>query len=206
MIRFLKGPAGPDLVRRLEKEIGDPQMQALLRSWLRLAPAGGLPDKARFDPLDHAGLLPRMWIYELTADRGDFVGRLCGEEIRLVWGRTIKGELFSRIATPERFRAGHRRWLYCVTAPAVLVGRSLERGRFAVTRLTLPFTDRDGRLYVLGASRYDFDVVDVFAEGHPYRHSQRAVAVRAADLLLPAEDDQAAISSRTWAAQASPSA
>ena len=205
MIRFMKCTSGPDLVARLKAAIAEPELERLLDSWLRLALDRGLPDKAGFDPLDHPALLPRMWIYELTAGRDDFIGRLCGEEIRHVWGQTTKGLPLSRISSPERFHNNHRRWLYCVTAPAILLGRSTEQERFVVMRLTLPFTDRLGRLYVLGASHYDFDLVDPYEERHPFRHSQHAVAVRAADLVRAAAD-QAAISARTWAAQASPSA
>ena len=208
MIRFLKPTPTASLVHRLKAEIGDPEMERLLDSWLRLMPGSALPDKAAFDPLEHSTLLPRMWIYELTGDRGDFVGRLCGEEIRHVWGQTTKGLPLSQISPPHRFRTSLRRWLYCVTAPAVLLGHSTEQAKFVVKRLSLPFTDSMGRLYLLGASRYDFGRVDPFEQRHPYRHSQSALAVRARDLAreAAAAKDQAAISSRTWAAQASPSA
>ena len=206
MIRFLKTVAGTSLVGRLKAEIRDPEMDRLLDSWLRLASDGCPPDKAGFDPLDHPTLLPRMWIYELTADRGDFVGRLCGEEIRHVWGQTTKGLPLSKISSPDRFRASQRRWLYCVSAPAVLVGRSTERSEFVVQRLSLPFVDARGRFYVLGASHYDFERIDPFERRHPYRHSQSAIAVRALDLIADARRDHAAMSSRTWAAQASPRA
>lgn len=218
MIRFLKPASASSLTDRFRIAIDDPELVSLFESWLRLAKDGPLPDKARFEPLDHRSLLPRMWIYELNGDRTDFVGRLCGEEIRHVWGQTTKGLSLSKISSPDRFWAGLRRWLYCVTAPAVLLGQSTEQARFVVKRLSLPFTDADGRLYVLGASQYNFQLVDPFEARHPFRFSQTAVAARAADLVSaefgtagdgPAcgtEADQAAISSRTWAAQASPRA
>ncbi len=216
MIQFFKYSAGQNLIQRFKAEIGNAEFAQLLDTWLRLAPENGLPDKADFDPLEHPSLLPRMWIYELTPDRDDFVCRLAGEEIRHVWGQTTKGMLLSDISAPGYFRSGHRRWLYCVSAPAVLLGRSIERDHYVVRRLSLPFTDQAGRLFVIGASRYDFDYVDPYEERHPFRYSQRAVAVRAVDLIRSAKDpedsdqpedpDQAAMSSRTWAAQASPSA
>ncbi|MEQ8815457.1 MAG: hypothetical protein RLO51_24260 [Thalassobaculum sp.] len=210
MIRFLKRSTGQNLVHRLKEDIGDPAMAQLLDSWLRVAPDDGLPDKALFDPLDHPTLLPRMWIYELMPDRSDFVCRLSGEEIRHVWGQTNKGMTLSRLSSPQHFRPGHRRWLYCVTAPAVLLGRSIEQERFVVHRLSLPFTDNTGRRYLIGASRYDFDHIDPYADRDPFRYSQYAVAVRAVDLIRSArdqeDDGQAASSSRTWAAQASPRA
>lgn len=205
MIRFLKPATDTSLIERLKTEIADPELERLLETWLPLACVSGLPDKAGFDPLGHPTLLKRMWIYELTAGHDDFVGRLCGEEIRHVWGQTTKGLPLSRISSPERFRTSLRRWLYCVKAPAVLLGRSSEDKNAVVTRLSLPFTDRSGRLYVLGASRYDLAQIDPFDDRHPFRHSQRAVAVRASDLVRDAAG-QAAINSRTWAAQASPSA
>lgn len=214
MIRFLKPSPTSSLVVRLKQAIDDPEMDNLLDSWLALGRDGPLPDKARFDPLDHPTLLPRMWIYELSEDRSDFVGRLCGEEIRHVWGQTTKGLPLSQISPPDRFRTSLRRWLHCVTAPAVLLGHSTEQAQFVVKRLSLPFRDSLGRLYVLGASRYDFRNVDPYEARHPYRHSQSALAVRARDLLADASreqagdqaEDQAAINSRTWAAQASPRA
>jgi len=206
VIRFLKPAPETSLVGRLKAEIRDPEMEQLLDSWLRLASEGYPPDKAGFDPLDHPTLLPRMWIYEMTADREDFVGRLCGEEIRHVWGQTTKGLPLSKISSTDRFRASQRRWLYCVTTPAVMLGRSTERSQFVVQRLSLPFVDALGRLYVLGASRYDFERIDPFERRHPYRHSQSAITARARDLVADARRDQAAISSLTWAAQASPRA
>lgn len=206
MIRFIKPTPSSSLVERLKLAIDDPEMNRLLDSWLLLGRDDPLPDKAGFDPLDHPTLLPRMWIYELTEDRRDFVGRLCGEEIRHVWGQTTKGLPLSQISSPDRFRASFRRWLHCVTAPAVLLGHSTEQSQFVVKRLSLPFRDQRGRRYVLGASRYDFRKVDPYEQRHPYRHSQSAISVRAHDLLRDARDDQAAISSRTWAAQASPRA
>jgi len=226
LIRFLKPAPGSSVIERFKVAIDDPELFSLLESWLRLAKDGLLPDKGRFDPLDHRNLLPRMWIYELTEDRSDFVGKLCGEEIRHVWRQTTKGLPLSQISSPDRFWSGLRRWLYCVTAPAVLLGQSMEQARFAVKRLSLPFTDPQGRLYVLGASQYDFQIVDPFEPLHPFRYSQNALAARAADLVCAshgspggqetsegresadgtASDDQAAINSRTWAAQASPRA
>src|SRR3546814_14874940 len=101
-------------------------MVRLLDSWLVLGRDGPLPDKARFDPLDHPTLLPRMWIYELSGDRRDFIGRLCGEEIRHVWGQTNKGLSVSPISQPEGFRPSLRPWLYWVCGPAVLGGRVNE--------------------------------------------------------------------------------
>ena len=209
MIRFLKPAGGRPLVSRLKAEIADPEIERLVDTWLRLAGDGPLPDKSGFDPLEHPRLLPRMWIYQLTDDRRDFIGRLCGEEIRHVWGRSTKGVALSQIATPENLRTNLQRWLYCVSAPAVLLGRSSsESARFVVKRLSLPFRDREGGYYVVGASRYDFNEVDPFDGSPPYRHSQSAVAVRAFDLIADARlvDAQAIISSRTCAAQASPSA
>lgn len=206
MIRFLKPRADVSLIGRLKTGIDDAEMEQLLDSWLRLLAGVRLPDKARFDPLDHPNLLPRMWIYELTEDRKDFIGRLCGEEIRHVWGQTTKGLPLSQISSPDRRWTSHRRWLYCVTAPAVLLGQSTEQAQFVVKRLTLPFTDADGRLYVLGASRYDFQRVDPFEQRHPFRYSQTATAVRAVDLMRESQQAQAASSSLTCAAQASPSA
>src|SRR5690606_29909543 len=111
LIRFLKPSPSSPLVQRLKQLIDDPEMVRLLASWLALGQDGPLPDKARFDPLDHPTLLPRMWIYELTDDRRDFIGRLCGEEIRHVWGQTTKGLALSQISSPDRFRTSLRRWL-----------------------------------------------------------------------------------------------
>ena len=207
MIRFLKTDSPASAVGQLKAAIADPDMERLLDSWLQLADVGRLPDKAGFDPLDHRGLLPRMWIYQLTEDRRDFVGRLCGEEIRHVWGQTTKGMPLSQISAPDRFRTDFRRWLYCVSAPAVLLGSSTEHARFVVKRLSLPFVDHLGQLYLLGASRYDFHHVDPYEARHPYRHSQSALAVRADTLLRDrSRDDQAASSALTCATQASPSA
>lgn len=222
MIRFLKPTSSSSVVERFRTAIDDDELFGLLQSWLRLAKDGPLPDKSRFDPLDHPSLLPRMWIYELTPDRSDFIGRLCGEQIRHVWGQTTKGLSLSRISSPDRFRPGLRRWLYCVSAPAVLLGRSTERSQSVVKRLSLPFTDAQGGLYVLGASQYAFQLIDPFESRHPFRFSQTAVAVRAVDLIRAAhgtsahgtaaevraadakDDGAGGPSPQTWAAQAPP--
>lgn len=183
MIRFLKPASTSPVVERFRAAIDDAELGGLLESWLKLAKDQPLPDKSRFDPLDHRSLLPRMWIYELTPDRSDFVGRLSGEQIRHVWGQTTKGLRLSQISSPDRFRPGLRRWLYCVTAPAVLLGKSTEGSQYVVKRLSLPFTDSEGRLYVLGASQYAFGLIDPFEARHPFRFSQTAIAARAADLI-----------------------
>jgi len=205
LIQFLKPAPGTSLTRRLKAAIDDPEMEQLLDSWLELAGTGDLPEKSEFDPLNHPTVLPRIWIYELEEDRSDFVCRLCGEEIRYVWGHTTKGLRLSQIASPELFRTNMRRWLYCIEAPAVLLGQSTEQSRFIVKRLSLPFRNGLGQRFVLGASRYDFRHVDPFDQRHPFRYSQSAVAVRTRDLLLDAARDEPSEPAQQWTAQASAS-
>lgn len=61
-------PAGPDYIRVRGPEDTIPfhtDLRRLYDYWSAIAPAGRLPGRVHFDPIDIAPLLPRIWLLEV---------------------------------------------------------------------------------------------------------------------------------------------
>jgi hypothetical protein len=62
-----------------------------VRSWFAIRGDGLVPARRDVDPAAIARLLPHVWMWEDTPERGDFVCRLAGEAIIRVFQRNPRG-------------------------------------------------------------------------------------------------------------------
>ncbi|MEQ8817232.1 MAG: PAS domain-containing protein [Thalassobaculum sp.] len=152
--------------------IADPEHRALFDWWLSARGAREMPSRSDFDPLDHPGLLPRLFIVDVNPLPPHFRYRLCGTEIDEQQGYPMTGRTFEDLFegelyrfTQERFAdvAFHRRISYHTTY--FTNDNTAKRSRF--TRLLLPMSEDGDRIdTVLGSRtrvsdfRRNFDELD----------------------------------------------
>lgn len=172
--------------------IADPEHRALLDWWLETRGAREMPCRADFDPLDHPGFLPRLFIVEVSPQPPHFRYRLCGTEIDEQQGYLMTGRTFEEVFEGELYRFTHERFADVAFNRRISYhsthfsnDNTAKRSRF--TRLLLPLSDDGVRIdTVLGSrvrvsdSRRNFDELDHDAAIRR-RYEIAVVAAAAAD-------------------------
>ena len=64
-------------------------IKVLYDYWCRIAPAGRLPGRQHFDPLDIPHLLPNIWLLDVHRDPIRFWRRLVGTRIEEFAGKSL---------------------------------------------------------------------------------------------------------------------
>jgi hypothetical protein len=138
--------------------IADPEHRALFDWWLTVRGERDMPSRADFDPLDHPGWLPRLFLVEVGRRPPIFRYRLCGTEIDEQQGYSMTGHSFEELFegellrfTLERFGdvAFKRRISYHSTHFSN--DNTAKRSRF--TRLLLPLSGDGTRVDTILGSR-----------------------------------------------------
>lgn len=140
--------------------IADPEHRALFDWWLTARGERDMPSRADFDPLDHPGWLPRLFIVEVNSEPPVFRYRLCGTEIDVQQGYAMTGHTFEELFEGELLRftcdrftdvAFNRRISYHSTHFSN--DNIAKRSRF--TRLLLPLSDDGARVDTILGSRIE---------------------------------------------------
>lgn len=137
------------------------RQQTLLTYWQELQPEdGSLPQWGNFDPLRLWTVITRLVVYEVLDQGADLSFRLAGAEFERHVGRSLRGQRFSQISTPERLAAGQRaaRDLYDNPLPQLVHGwmEAVERDHVTYSRLSVPFALEPGRRMDILLACYEF--------------------------------------------------
>lgn len=118
-----------------------------------------MPAWQDLDPAELKPHLPILWAWRYDPARGDFVGRLAGEQINAALGRSVRGRTPDEVFAPEHVERMRRRMQEVVSRPCAIHGTGhvfLHAGGAGVgERLILPLAS-DGQTGdgVLGATVY----------------------------------------------------
>jgi hypothetical protein len=142
-----------------ERAIVSPALKAVARHWNEVRGAQRMPAWADIKPGAIALHLPIVWSYRYDRQTDTFTGRLAGERITAVFGKSLRGlpmtEAYPENAYPGLF-ARHKRTILepaCMRAHGLVFG---HLNRFGVgERIVMPLADDheqgDG---VFGATEY----------------------------------------------------
>ncbi len=145
--------------RDFEGAIVSPALKSVARHWNEVRGTRRMPAWSDIKPAAIAAHLPIVWSYRYDRETDTFTGRLAGERITAVLGKSIRGvpmiDAYPESGYPALF-ARHRR---VVLEPAFLRGHGVvfeHFGRFGLgERITMPLADDgehgDG---IIGATEY----------------------------------------------------
>lgn len=139
------------------------RQQTLLAYWQELQPEdGSLPQWSNFDPTRLWTVITRVVVYEVLDQGKDLLFRLAGAEFERHAGRSLRGQRFSQISSPERLRSGQRsaRELYENPVPQLVHGwmEAAERDHVTYSRLSVPFSLEPGYRMDILLACYEFGV------------------------------------------------
>jgi len=140
--------------------ISSPALKRVAAHWNAARAGRRIPGWSDIKPSSIAAQLPIVWSYKYDAERGEFIGRLAGDEITNVFGGTLHGRSLQQI-----FAADDLSWIIpmfrrVVTDPALYLGsgrvfRHLNRygrGERIMLPLACDGVTADG---IIGATEYD---------------------------------------------------
>lgn len=150
-------PLNPDVTARLAG--ADPRVFELIAAWKAVRRGDLVPLRQDFDPMRVPALLPCVWLYRYEADRGDFVCRLAGEEIKAAWRGNLTGRALREIIGEHDHAVVMERWRRIMAGPMIQYGAAAEPGddgrQRRVERLVLPMASVPGTVdHMLGLSLY----------------------------------------------------
>jgi hypothetical protein len=135
-----------DAIDRILAQLKREPSREFVRYWFSLRAGRPAPDRRDIDPGRLIHLLPKLWLWEYDAKRGDFINRLAGGEIVEVFQRNPRGK-FLGDWVPEKIVAVARpRYQRVIEGPAICVasGPSYVAGdkRAWCERVIAPMTNR----------------------------------------------------------------
>lgn len=80
-----------------------------------------MPDWSDLKPSHIAQQLPIIWSYRYDREHGRFIGRLAGDRIEKVFGKTFRGTPMDELYPPDRFPIMFRRFQRVVCEPALYI-------------------------------------------------------------------------------------
>ncbi|HVI91935.1 MAG TPA: PAS domain-containing protein [Dongiaceae bacterium] len=143
----------------LRPAITDARLRAMLDHWLAARGNAAMPAWKDIDPLQLGPLLPHIW--SLRYDRADdsFTGRLSGEEVNAIFGKSLRQTRMEDFFAPADVPWIHERCLRIIATPCIALvsgpvyGYTGRYGRGS--RIMLPLgEDRATGDEVIGATVY----------------------------------------------------
>jgi hypothetical protein len=140
--------------------IASSELQNVARHWNKVRGARAMPGWRDIQPSQIAAQLPLIWVYRYDRNTDLFTGRLAGDQIEQIFGKSFRGTPMKDI-----YPAGEYPWLFArakrvVCEPSLFLGsgmvfRHVERigkGERIMLPLADDGADGDG---VLGATVYE---------------------------------------------------
>jgi len=144
---------------RFLARIADSDLRAVARHWHEARRDKLMPAWGDIDPAKIKRQRPLIWCYRYDPASDNFTGRLAGEEIVRIFGKSFRGVPMRELFPPERFDEISRRHRTIVLGPSLFLGtrfvfRHLDREGTG-ERICMPLAEDgvhgDG---ILGATRY----------------------------------------------------
>jgi hypothetical protein len=139
------------------KQISTPSLRAVAEHWHEARGSKSMPSWEDLRPKAIAAQLPIVWSYKYDPATGLFTGRLAGDRITQIYGKSFRGLALAEAQAPEAFAAVHALFSRVVQEPAIYLcaGRIFrQRDQFGSgERLMLPLSS-DGVVSdgILGAT------------------------------------------------------
>jgi hypothetical protein len=143
----------------LERAAATPALKAVARHWNDARGSRRMPAWADIKPSAIAAQLAIIWSYKYDRATDTFTGRLAGEKITAIFGKSLRGVSMADVYPPDQYPALFTRSKRVVMEPAFMRGHGLvfrHLGRYGTgERIMLPLADDgehgDG---ILGATEY----------------------------------------------------
>lgn len=141
------------------ERISSPALRQVAQHWQLARGTRVLPAWSDLRPSAMSAHLPIIWSWRYDPDADTFTGRLAGDAIEAVFGRTIRNAPMREVFPPDRYEAIFRRHKRVIEGPALFRGsgfvfRHLQQMGTG-ERIIMPLSDRragpDG---LLGATAY----------------------------------------------------
>lgn len=142
-----------DVFNGIVPEDAHPDIKALYEHWRFISPAGALPGRQHFDPMDVPRLLPNLWLIEVHRNPLRFWRRLVGSRIEEFAGRTLTSGWVADCLEEDRLPSVHQ----YLTEVVETKRPNWRRGK-SLIRFEKDFTELE-RLYLPMAS--DGETVDM---------------------------------------------
>jgi len=139
--------------------IESPALRAIAQHWHSARGARRMPGWRNIDPAAIAPHLPIVWAWKYDRDTDSFTGRLSGEEISAVFGKSVRGAVMREYFSASQYNVIFGCYKQVVTEPALMHGGGPVFGHVerqgSCERIILPLAadgiEGDG---VLGATFY----------------------------------------------------
>ena len=135
----------------------DQRLNQFLKIWQNFGSGDGLPKRSDIDPVQLAGLLPHVWLYQYFPAEDRFFCEIVGETASSAWRQPMMKRWADEILDATDLTYIAYRWRRVMDEKLVLHAAHHEPKRFRhAERLALPMCDGDGNaVYVFGISLYD---------------------------------------------------
>jgi hypothetical protein len=142
--------------------INDPKLLAVMQHWLMARDSRPMPAWRDIDPLQLGPYLPFMWSLRYDRQKRGFIGRLSGEEINAVFGKSLRQTPIEDFFAPQDVPWIHERCLRVIEKPCIVVVTGpvyAYTGHYGLGhRIMLPLGDDHGQGMigdeVMGATTY----------------------------------------------------
>lgn len=108
-----------------EKAIKSPQLRQVARQWNAARASRLMPDWSDIRPHKIAPQLPIIWSYRYDRTKDELIGRLAGDHIERIFGRTFRNMPMDRLYPPDQFQDMFARFKRILSEPALY----LEEGK-----------------------------------------------------------------------------
>lgn len=134
-------------------------LRAVARHWNVARGSRLMPAWREIDPIEFARQLPIIWSWQYDRETRKFTGRLSGEEINRIFGKSLRGAAMEDFFAPPAYENIYRRHHRVVSEPCFAHGKGavfIHAKRYGVgERIILPLADDgehgDG---IIGATIY----------------------------------------------------
>ena len=135
-----------------------PKLARVFDYWLSIAPAGRLPGRQHFDPLDIAAVMPHVWMLDVDRSRDEprFRYRLAGTREVETLQREVTGQWFHEVHRLDNNHPIYARFAYMLehgvpTHRKGAVGLTHEKDHRLVENCMVPFATDGARVDLIVA-------------------------------------------------------
>jgi hypothetical protein len=143
-----------------ERAIDSPDLRKVAQHWREVCGSKRMPAWRDIRPTAISAQLPIVWSYKFDRASNVFTGRLAGDKIVAMFGKSFRGAAMVDLFPAHEYQTAFSRHKRVLTEPAFFRGTGVvfaHLEKYGVgERIILPLSD-DGELGdgVIGATRYD---------------------------------------------------